>query len=331
MAERRLFGGLDLGGTKIEAVITDERGVVLGRARHPTPREGGPASIIQALDTALREATRQAGLESMRLEGVGVGAPGTVDPQAGTLANAGNLPGWKEPYPLAAELSERVQAPVRLGNDVTVAVDAEFRLGAGRPYRSLLGIWCGTGVGSGLILDGRRWTGRGAGGEFGHMVVRQGGARCGCGRRGCVEAYAGRASLERCARKAVSRGEKTVLFELMEKHERTRLTSGIWARALKQGDPLAQRLIAKAIRKLAAGIASAINLLDVEAVLIGGGLGSRLGEPFVERVAEAMTPHLFVPQRPPAMHLAALGDLAGAIGAALLIAAPDAELSTLPA
>ena len=330
MAERRLFGGLDLGGTKIEAVITDEGGTVLGRTRHPTPREGGPPAIIQALDTALREAARQAGLETLALAGVGVGAPGTVDPQAGTLANAGNLPEWREPYPLAAELSGLVQAPVRLGNDVTVAVAAEFRLGAGRPYRSLLGIWCGTGVGSGIILDGRRWTGRGAGGEFGHMVVRQGGARCGCGRRGCVEAYAGRASLERRARKAVSRGEKTMLFELMEKHGRTRLTSGIWARALKQEDPLAQRLLAKAIRKLGAGIASAINLLDVEAVIIGGGLGTRLGAPFVERVAEAMRPHLFVPQRPPAMHLAELGDLAGAVGAALLVAAPDAELSSLP-
>jgi glucokinase len=182
-------------------------------------------------------------------------------------------------------------------------------------------------VGGGIYLDGRRWVGRGAAGEIGHIVVRRGGARCTCGRRGCMEAYAGRAAMERRARKAVAQGEKTRLFELMESHGKDRLTSGIWLRALNQQDDLAERLIARAIRMLGAGIASAVNLLDVEAVIIGGGLGTRLGEQYVERISQAMRPHLFMSQRPPAVRLLGLGDLSGAIGAALL-AEPSSELAS---
>jgi glucokinase len=320
----RVLGGIDLGGTKIQAVLVDTHGTVLSRARQATPREGGPTAIVEALHSTLQEAAKAFGIETSALAGVGVGAPGAVNPATGTLMHAGNLAGWDKPFPLAPALSERVQTPVFLGNDVQVAVAAEFRHGSGRPYGSLLGVWWGTGVGGGLILNGQRWIGRGAAGEIGHTIVRRGGKRCGCGRRGCLEAYAGRAALEARARKAHKRGEKTVLFELMKEHEKDRLTSGIWQRALKQRDGLAERLITRAVQMLGAGIASAVNLLDVEAVIIGGGLGSRLGEPYVERISAAMQPHLFVPQRPPTVHLAGLGEMSGAIGAALL-AEPAAE------
>jgi glucokinase len=116
----------------------------------------------------------------------------------------------------------------------------------------------------------------------------------------------------------VKRGRKTALFEIMEERGRERLTSGIWARALKGGDPVAVELVDRAVEALGSGIASAVNLLDIEAVIIGGGLGVRLGEPYVERIRAAMLPHLFVAENPPDVRLAALGDLGGAIGAALL-------------
>jgi glucokinase len=262
-----------------------------------------------------------------------VGAPGAADPLAGTLAHAGNLPGWEKPYPLSARLSEEVGAPVLLGNDVGVAVDAEYHLGAGQPYRSLLGVWWGTGVGGGVILDGVHWVGRGAAGEFGHMVVRLGGKPEPNGLVGTVEAYAGRAAMEAGARRAVKKGAKTTLFEIMEKKERTRLSSGVWAAALEKGDPLAAKLIGRAVEVLGAGIASAVNLLDLEAVVIGGGLGSRLGAPYVDRIAMAMRSHLFVKERPPAVHVAKLGDLGGAIGAALLAEkrSQGAQVSSLSA
>jgi glucokinase len=316
----RLRGGIDLGGTKIQAAIVDGRGEVLGEARRPTPTEGGPEDVAREMATALREAATEAGVEPSRLEGVGVGSPGDADERTGVVSAARNLPGWEGSFPLAGALAKDLGTDVRVGNDVQVAVEGEYHLDAGRHYDSLLGVWWGTGVGGGLILDGKPWLGRGAAGEIGHMVVKRGGARCPCGRKGCLEAYAGRAAMEAEARRQHEEGVKTDLFKLMHKHERERLTSGIWERALDHGDHLAAKLIDRAIEALGTGVASAVNLIDPEAVVIGGGLGERFGERCMEPLTKEMGKHLFVDERPPAVRVAALGDLGGAIGASLLFA-----------
>jgi glucokinase len=314
----RVYGGVDLGGTKIQTAVVGARGKVLGEAREPTPTTGGPLAVAEAITLAMRQATLAADIDPGALTAIGVGSPGEVDEKAGTVAQARNVSGWDGAFPLGPALAEAFGTRVVLGNDVSVATRAEFELGAGKAYKSIIGVFWGTGVGGGLVLDGREWSGRGAAGEIGHMVVRIGGRRCGCGRRGCLEAYAGRASMEAKARRLVKQGEHTALFEIMEKRGRTRLTSGVWERALQDGDKMAGRLIDQAVEALGAGIASANNLLDVEAIVIGGGLGTKLGDPFVERIREAMMPHLFVDDRPPPLLLAALGDLSGAIGAALV-------------
>ena len=312
-------GGIDLGGTKIEAIVIESGIEALGSARHPTPTTGGPPDVAAEMVKAIEEACSAAGVKPADLEGVGVGAPGSVDPETGAVSNALNLPDWRNRYELAQTLSNALGTKVFVGNDVQVATEGEFRLGAGKPFKSLLGVFWGTGVGGGIILDGKEWLGRGGAGEIGHMVVKMGGRQCPCGRIGCMEAYAGGAAMEARARKLhFEEGHKTDLFKLMEKHDRTRLTSGIWSRAIEHGDKLATELIDEAIEALGNGVASAINLLDVEAVVIGGGLGVRFGEPYAERIARAMQPHLFKDQTPPAVHVAALGDLGGAIGAALL-------------
>lgn len=313
--------GIDLGGTKIQAVIVNGRNQVVGQARHHTPAEGGPEAVVAEMAAATAEAAEQAGLPTTELLGVGVGSPGTIDSDAGTVAQARNVSDdWVGPYRVAAELESALGAPVAVGNDVQVATDAEYRLGAGKPYRSILGVFWGTGVGGGIVLDGRPWTGRGSAGEIGHMVVKRGGARCTCGRRGCVEAYAGRAAMERRARKQVAKkGRHTDLFEIMEERGRHKLTSGVWARALDRGDKLAEKLIARAVKALGAGIASAANLLDVEAIVLGGGLGVRFGQDYLDRIESAMLPHLFTSDDPPALHVSSLGDFGGGIGAALLV------------
>jgi glucokinase len=311
-------GGIDLGGTKIQAAIATPNGEVIGDARRPTPTSGGPEEVARQMAAALAEAADAAGVNTDSLAGIGVGSPGDVDEATGEVSGARNLPGWDGSFALAAWLSDALGAPVRIGNDVDVATNAEFKLGAGRPYRSLLGVFWGTGVGGGVILDGERWLGRGAAGEIGHMVVVIGGARCPCGRRGCMEAYAGRAAMEAKARREHADGVKTDLFKIMEKRGHDRLTSSIWERALNHPDALATRLIDRAVKALGAGIASAVNLLDVEAVIIGGGLGVRLGEPYAELIEKRMHKHLFVDERPPAVHVAELGDFGGAIGASLL-------------
>ncbi|HXR11763.1 MAG TPA: ROK family protein [Gaiellaceae bacterium] len=314
-----LRGGLDLGGTKIEAMIVDDASAIVGQAKRPTPTEGGPPAVVGELAAALREAAAAAGVEPSSLAGVGVGSPGEVDTAAGTVAHAGNLPEWEGVYPLADELGKELGVRVVVGNDVRVAVEAERVLGAGRTYRSFLGVWWGTGVGGALVLDGKLWLGRGSAGELGHVVVRIDGRRCPCGRRGCLEAYAGRGSLERRARKAEEIGTKTKLFEIMRKRGLPRLTSGVWAAALERGDRLATELIDEAIEALGAAIGSVENLVDMDAVVVGGGLGTRLGQPYVERIAAASQPHLFVADRPPAFVLTELGDAGGGLGAALLV------------
>jgi len=323
------YGGIDLGGTKIQTVVVDDARTVLGSARRPTPTSGGPADVAEAIVAATDEAVRAAGMQTSALAGVGVGSPGTIE--GGTVTSARNLPDWQGGFALAETLERALDTRVALGNDVQVATDAEFQLGAGRPYKSLLGVFWGTGVGGGLVLDGKPWLGRGSAGEISHVVVQLGGARCTCGRRGCMEAYAGRAAMEAHARKEVAKGKRTDLFKLMEQRERTRLTSGIWARALEHGDELAVRLIDRAIAALGAGVASVVNVLDVECVILGGGLGVRFGEEYAGRLAAAMQPHLFADFRPPDVHVAALGDFGGAIGATLLVEPARAPASAAAA
>ncbi len=206
--------------------------------------------------------------------------------------------------------------PVALGNDVNVAVEAERRYGAGRGVRSFLGVFWGTGVGGGLVLDGRLVKGRGSAGEIGHVCVKPGGRRCNCGLRGCVEAYAGRGALEQRARRE-SRKRKTILFDLQHKRGRESLTSGVWLRALDAGDAVATELLDEAVEALGVAIGSAVTLLDVERVVMGGGLGERLGAAG-SRGSRRPRGGTRSSGEPPAYALAELGDMGGAIGASLL-------------
>jgi len=310
-------GGLDLGGTKIQAVITDGGAEVLGQARRETPREGGPEAVVRELAGTLREALAELGVQPSALAGVGVGAPGSVEPGAGVVVKVSNIDGWDAPFPVGPALSAELGVPVAIGNDVNVAVMAEHNFGAGRDYGSFLGVFWGTGVGGGIVVDGRMLVGRGSAGEIGHMCAKPGGRKCNCGLEGCVEAYAGRGSLEEHAR-AIAKERATVLFEIMEEKGRERLTSGIWLRALEHKDKVAEELLLRAVEALGVGIGSAVTLLDVEAVIVGGGLGARLGTPWLERIEAAAAKHIFFGEKP-AFRLAELGDLGGAIGASLLV------------
>jgi glucokinase len=313
-----LRGGIDLGGTKIQTAIIDADGAVKGEARHPTPTEGGPADVAAAMVKALVEAAKSAGVESSDLKGVGVGSPGDVDEKTGTVSTARNLPDWEGSFPLGETLEKGLGTSVRIGNDVQVATEAEYHLGAGQGYDSLIGVFWGTGVGGGLILGGKPWLGRGAAGEIGHMVIKRGGAKCPCGRRGCMEAYAGRKAMEEEAKRRHEDGDRTDLFKLMEKHDKPRLTSSIWGRAIDNGDKVATELIERAIEALGTGVASAINLLDPDAIIIGGGLGLRFGERYMDALLEEMRKHVFF-ETMPDVKMASLGDLGGAVGASLLV------------
>jgi glucokinase len=309
--------GVDLGGTNMYAVVLDGDDV-LGRAKLRTPLTGDRAGVIDVMHAAIQDAIGDAkGVKGKDLEAIGVGTPGVVID--GTVGGASNVPGFLERFSLAQALQERVQVPVRVTNDVTAAAIGEHRMGAGRGADHLLAVSWGTGVGGGLILDGKAYEGgAGGAGEFGHIVVRLGGAVCPCGRRGCVEAYAGRRAIELAAERAQANGAPTVLFDVMAEKDKPRVTSGVVQEALDRGDELTADLLDAAVDALGAGIASAVNLLDVDVVVLGGGLADKLGETYRMRVDAAMRPHLFL--QPPRVRLeaAALGDEGGAIGAALL-------------
>ena len=313
-----VYLGIDVGATKIEVVVTGADRTPAAQARAATPVRGGPAAVVSAIEAAAQEALAASPHE--RLTAAGAGVPGQVDDATGAVSRSPNIRGWTASYPLRAELERRLGVPVAVDNDVRTALLGEHRLGAGVPYQDVLAVWFGTGVGGALLLDGVIRRGRlGACGEIGHACASPGGRRCTCGRRGCLEAYAGRASMERRARERVDKGDKSILFTLMRKGGRTRLTSGVIARALDQGDRLANELINDAVRAAGPVLASAVNVLDVDAVIIGGGLGSRLGQPFTRRIHRAMQPHLLHDGRQSVPVVAAgLGDLSGALGGVVL-------------
>jgi len=312
-AARRRAGalvGVDLGGTKVQAIKVsgDE---VEASARRSTPA-GGPQDIVAAVVDTVRELGDVGDVAA-----IGVGAPGAVEHDSGVVRRAPNLPGFDKPVPLGALLAEALGVErVVLDNDVNVAAVAEHRLGAGRGSDDLLAVFVGTGVGGGLILGGqlRRGVGGGAG-EIGHVIVKDGGRRCGCGGSGHLEAYAGRAGMERTARRRAAKGTKTKLLKLADGG---RLRSSVFARALAEGDALTRELVSEATEALGAALASTVALLDIDRVVLGGGLGDRLGAPFASAVEQAVRERLFVPDAPFAVMPAALGDLAGARGAALL-------------
>jgi glucokinase len=312
--------GVDVGGTKIQSVAVRSE-TIAGQHRLETPQTGA-ADVAAAIVEAATKALAEAGGAPADVSAVGVGVPGAIDTDAGTVSSSPNLPGFQEAHPVP--LGEMVSGalggvPVRLDNDVRVGILGEWQRGAGRGYRNLIGVWVGTGVGGGLVLDGELYQGQGAAGEIGHTIVRPGGRVCACGRVGHLEAYAGRASMEAEARRRVKKGHKTDLFDIMKRKGRTRLSSGVWANALEHKDKMARDLVDDAVEALAIGLASVQNLLAVEAIVIGGGLGDRLGAPFVARIEQGMKPLLFVPDAPPKMLTTAFGDLSGAVGASVLV------------
>ena len=312
--------GIDLGGTKIQtAVLRGEE--VVSHHRDATPHTGAD-DVVAAIAATTRVALEQAGASLSEVAGVGLGSPGRIDAAAGAVSGSPNIPGFQSATPVALgpRLSVALDGlPVRISNDVRVAMLGEHQRGAGRPYDDVLGVFLGTGVGGGLVLGGRLRDGRGAAGEIGHLIVEPGGRMCSDGRRGHLEAYAGRAAMEARARLLVERGRRTRLFDLMERKGRPRLSSGVIVQAAEQDDAIAKELIEDAAWALSIALASVQNVLDLEAVVIGGGLGDRLGPAFVADVAERLQPLLFVPERPPALLPTELGDLSGAVGAALLV------------
>ncbi|HQZ33996.1 MAG TPA: ROK family protein [Ilumatobacteraceae bacterium] len=302
-----LVAGVDVGGTNIEVGLVDDGHTVRERAKHDTPAQS-PHKIVSTIVKLIE------GLDGVP-SAIGIGIPGVV--HNGRVLEAPNLAGWDESFDIVGEIRHRFGVPVALGNDANVGLLGEWVAGAAVGADDVLGVWMGTGIGGGLILDGRPFVGsRGSAGEIGHVVIRAGGALCTCGRRGCIEAYAGRRSMEAAVTKMVAAGRHTSLFEIQQQEEKSTLTSKVWARALDEGDELAVELFDAAVEAVAVGIGSAINLVDVQLVVIGGGMAEKLGQDLVDRIERAARPWILHPSPKLKFVVAALGDDSGIVGAA---------------
>jgi glucokinase len=309
---------VDLGGTKILAAIVAPDGRIVARAKKKSGAKGrDPGPVIDRIADCVGDAAAEAGIEVDRIGAIGIGAPGPVSHDTGVVAVAVNL-GWHD-VPLRSELERRVKRPVAVENDVRLAVLAEQVAGAGRGASNLIGVWPGTGIGGGVIIDGKIVTGfTNSAGEIGHMTVKAGGPLCACGARGHLEALASRTAIVRWMAKAVDGGEPTVLTNLVGS-DLSKATSGDLAEAARQDDKLTLAAIERSAKYLAIGIASVANLLNPEVVVVGGGLVEALGEPFVERIRQQLKGRpMLASTEPLRIVRSALGDDAGIVGAAFV-------------
>lgn len=328
MGNRKFLAGADIGGTSLSVVLATPRGRILARAKGLTPPpQEDPAAVLDVLENLLRQCADKAGCSLEDMSGLGVGVPGAVARDRGVVTRAVNL-GWRE-VPLVTLLESRHRVPVTLANDVQVAIEGEHRFGAAQGARQAVGIWVGTGIGGGLIQQGRLHTGAsGAAGEIGHMVVASTSEPCGCGRIGCVEALASRTAVERHIRALMAAGRTSAIPRLLAEKGRTRITAGIIRKALLEGDAVAQEAMAEAQIHLGTLVTNILNLLDPEVVVIGGGLVQKLGESFVAPVRErarAACLRGWKSDEGPRIVPSLLGDDAGPLGAAALAHAPAAR------
>lgn len=302
--------GLDVGGTKIAAARVAADGSILAHERVPTPAQDA-ARTLEAMVELARAVMAE------EVEAVGIGAAGLVESATGVLAFAPNL-AWRNVH-LVEHVGAALGLPALADNDATVATWGEYRFGAGRGHDHLLLVTVGTGIGGGIVTDGRIYRGaHGFAAEIGHIIVEPGGPLCGCGNRGCWEQVASGHAIERAGREAAERDPHSGIARLAEGVP-ARVSGPVVTRAAQDGDETARAILADVGRRLGEGIAGLVNVLDPQVVVVGGGAvnaGDLLLEPARRAFAGAVEAAEF---RPPVPILAAeLGNDAGVVGAAAL-------------
>lgn len=312
-----IFVGIDLGGTSIHAAAV-RGGQILAEVGAKTRHRAPPGEIIGQIADLVT--TLVDGLEEgQELAAVCVGAPGAVDGDTGLVRSAPNL-GWAN-VALGPELSGRIGLPVFVDNDVNVGAVGEHARGAGKGCDLMAAIFVGTGVGGALMVAGRPFRGgRGAAGEFGHMVAVPDGRRCGCGRLGCFEAYTSKTAMEAIVRERMAGGRSSLVPEIMQAKGKTRISSSVIEAALDQGDELMTEVLAEAQLHLSRLVANLVNAFDPEAVILGGGVVARLGERFVGPIAREARAGFLQQAGAGGIRIVpgALGDSAGTVGAAVV-------------
>ncbi|MCH7484308.1 MAG: ROK family protein [Chloroflexi bacterium] len=307
-----LYGAIDLGGTNVRAIVAGLDGKISGDDRRPSRASDGLDATIEALLASLDQACSEAGVEAGGLRGLGVATPGWVDTERGVVPAAPQLIGWRD-VPLVEMLQERLGITALLENDANAAALGENAFGAGRGTRHMLYITVSTGVGAGIIADGRLYGGaKGSAGEIGHTIVDPSGPRCGCGNNGCLESLSSGTAIARRAAEAADRGDSAVLAGIREREGR--LGARLVADAARQGDAASIAIYEEAGRFLGIALANAVNLLSPEAIILGGGV-MQAKDLFLPRAEETMRDlALDEPLKYMRLAEAELGDRAGVMG-----------------
>ncbi len=310
--------GVDLGGTKILAAVITKKGEVLARAKKKTKAQKPGEEILQRIAAVCRDAVEEVGMAFEQIDAIGIGSPGPLDPDQGIVLETPNLNLTNAP--ICPYLNEQLGVPAFMDNDVNVGTFGEFKFGAGKGHKDVIGIFLGTGVGGGIVVDGKLLHGKSKNaGEIGHMKIHAGGDQCGCGQKGCLEAYASKTAMEKRLKAAIDKGKKSILPDILPKKDWSKLTSKIYVKAVEEKDKLVINELKRAAKNTGIAVGSLLNLFSPEKVIIGGGLTEALEDLFLPIIRETAQKNCFsIMYENCEIVPAALGDDSGILGAAAI-------------
>jgi len=310
--------GVDLGGTKILAGVFTHSLEALSTAKVSTKSQRGVEAVVERIARCVQDAVDEADLTLKQVAGIGIGAPGAVDFDAGTVIFAPNMEGWKE-VPLKKALEKELGVPVFVENDGNICALGVHVAELKSKPRHMIGIFVGTGIGGGLILNGELFSGFGhTAGEIGHMVLEVNGPKCGCGNKGCFEAVASRTAIFQQIKAGIKDGQKTVLTDLLG-NDLDDLRSGDLRKAIRRGDKFVDRIVDGAAQYIGVATANLVNILNPEVVVLGGGVIEALADEMMGVIVETAQDYA-MPGSMRGVEIIAskLGDDAGITGGAVL-------------
>lgn len=311
--------GVDLGGTKILSGVFKHSLELVATSKLSTKSQRGPSKVIERISHCVQQSVDEADLSMKHVAGVGIGAPGAIDSTTGTVIFAPNMEGWKD-IPLKKELEKLLGVPVFVENDCNIAALGVYVAELKSKPRSMLGIFVGTGIGGGLILNDELYSGFcHTAGELGHMVIEVDGPRCGCGNKGCLEALASRTAIFQQIKAGIKEGQKTLLVDMLG-GDLEDLRSGDLRKAIRRGDKFVDRVVEGAAEYIGIATANFINILNPEVVVLGGGVMEALQDEMMSIIVETAKDYA-MPGTMKGVDIVAskLGDNAGITGGAVLV------------
>lgn len=308
--------GIDLGGTKILiGLVEKESGKVVSHIKKKTKKEKGPENIVRKMVEGVGELLEESGKSFTEISSIGIGSAGQIDRKNGIIIGAPNLDCYN--LNLKEILQDKFNIPVFVGNDVEVATIGEQKFGAGKACADFVCVFVGTGIGSAIVKNGHIIYGAtGTAGELGHIIVDLNGRPCACGAHGCLEAYASRSAIETRIEGALKKGRKSCISEYLE--EGKTITSSMIRKSIEREDELVTQCVSEASEYLSGGLASVINLINPELIILGGGLIEAVDYFYKQTIKKAKSKSLPVPAEKIRFSKTILGDYSGVIGAALL-------------